>query len=100
MKAYSKGKNVFQRSIAQCVAKNLSLDKNKALRTNRNYGETQTIGRYTILRFLGAGGSGVVYEARRDDGLHVALKTLAKEMVGNDKARARLKREARSAAGL
>ena len=64
MKAYSKGKNVFQRSIAQCVAKNLSLDKNKALRTNRNFGKTQAIGRYTILldEILGDGYSCKCYK--------------------------------------
>lgn len=57
--------------------------------------------RYSIVEQIGAGGMGVVYEAR-DDRLRrtVAVKVLSPERVGNKTARARLIREARAAAAF
>jgi serine/threonine-protein kinase len=62
---------------------------------------SQLAGRYTVLGKLGAGGMGVVLEARdqRLDRL-VAVKLLPAEAVGDRRARERLLREARAAAGL
>src|SRR5512138_3374841 len=60
------------------------------------------IGRYRIVRLIGRGGMGVVYEAR-DDGLarNVALKVFASGARARDPAgAARLVREARAAAKL
>src|SRR5687767_15567560 len=61
----------------------------------------QQIGRYTILRQLGAGGMGEVYLAQ-DTSLNrkVAIKVLPEESVPDEQARKRLMREARAAATL
>jgi serine/threonine protein kinase len=59
------------------------------------------VGPYEITALLGAGGMGEVYRAH-DDRLDrdVALKLLPSAWFADDTARARLLREARSAAGL
>src|SRR5688500_2215515 len=60
-----------------------------------------TIGRYTILDRLGAGGMGEVYRARDSQlGRDVAVKVVAANAAGDPAARSRLLREARIAAQL
>ena len=61
----------------------------------------ERIGRYRVLRCLGRGGGGVVYEARDEvmDRL-VALKVLVQDFQSDADARARFQREAQAAARL
>jgi serine/threonine protein kinase len=56
------------------------------------------LGEYRLVRVLGEGGMGIVFEAVREtDGYTVALKVLRSELVGDDVYRRRLAHEARAA---
>jgi hypothetical protein len=61
----------------------------------------EQIGDYRILREIGRGGMGIVYEAEQVSlGRHVALKVLPQQMPPNPKHRQRFEREAQAAARL
>ena len=59
------------------------------------------LGDYRIIRKIGHGGMGVVYEAEQVSlGRHVALKVLPHQALANEKTKKRFEREARAAAKL
>ena len=68
---------------------------------NRLVEHPEQLGDYRILREIGRGGMGVVYEAEQVSlGRHVALKVLPQQLRPNLTQRQRFEREARSAARL
>ena len=61
----------------------------------------EQVGDFRIIRQVGKGGMGVVYEAEQVSlGRHVALKVLPRSMIVDAQARRRFEREAKSAARL
>jgi eukaryotic-like serine/threonine-protein kinase len=63
--------------------------------------ELKTVGGYRLVRPLGAGGMGTVYEAEETaTGRHVALKLIAAEFATSHEALERFRREGRLASGI
>jgi eukaryotic-like serine/threonine-protein kinase len=61
----------------------------------------ERIGEYRIIREIGRGGMGVVYEAEQETlGRRVAIKVLPGHLLPNEKLRSRFRREAQAAARL
>ncbi len=67
----------------------------------RSLEHPERLGDYRVLREIGRGGMGVVYEAEQVSlGRHVALKVLPRQVLPDRKRRQRFERESRSAARL
>jgi hypothetical protein len=63
--------------------------------------ELKQLGDYRMIREVGRGGMGIVYEAEQVSlGRHVALKVLPKELLETPQRRSRFEREAKAAAKL
>lgn len=63
--------------------------------------QLESLGDYRIIREVGRGGMGIVYEAEQISlGRHVAVKVLPRELLENPKHRSRFQREAKAAAKL
>lgn len=61
----------------------------------------ERVGEYRILREIGRGGMGVVYEAEQEPlGRRVAIKVLPRQLLANEKLRARFRRESQAASRL
>ncbi len=61
----------------------------------------ERVGEYRILREIGRGGMGVVYEAEQETlGRRVALKVMPGHLLANDRLRSRFRRESQAAARL
>ncbi len=78
-------------------------DASRASQSGTFFGvtELQQLGDYRIIREIGRGGMGIVYEAEQVSlGRRVALKVIPKELLQNPKRRYRFQREARAAGKL
>src|SRR5262245_51807716 len=76
-------------------------DRSPPASLRRTGAPLERLGDYRILREVGRGGMGVVYEAEQESlGRHVALKVLAAQALLEPRHLERFKREARAAARL
>jgi WD40 repeat protein/serine/threonine protein kinase len=88
------------------VEQDLSIDSESGLRSEQrlcfqSLGKERRLGDYRILREIGRGGMGVVYEAEQISlGRRVALKVLPRHAAGDQKSLERFRREAKAAARL
>lgn len=89
------------RSLLTSIAIIEGLKKDSAVEPNEDAQSIEQLDDYTIVREIGRGGMGVVFEAIHQSlGRRVAVKILASRLVGDTKHLTRFRREARAAARL
>ena len=89
------------RELFQSLAKLENLQKSSGDTVSEEIAAIESIGEYQILREIGRGGMGVVYEAHHQSlGRRVALKLLPPRLSVDNRSLARFHREARAVAKL
>lgn len=94
-------KDLFPAMLMMENLKPAEEDEEEAKKSHLSAVELDHLGDYRIIREVGRGGMGIVYEAEQVSlGRHVALKVLPKELLKEPRQRSRFEREARTAAKL
>src|SRR5262245_46601511 len=94
-------RDLFPALVEMEQLKPLTIDETGSFDTIAEPSDPQRVGEFRILRRVGHGGMGVVYEAVQESlGRHVALKLLPPAALAEPKRLERFRREAKNAARL
>jgi serine/threonine protein kinase/WD40 repeat protein len=94
-------RDLFPALVEMEQLKPVSADRTNAYATTVGTADPERVGEFRVLRRVGVGGMGVVYEAVQESlGRHVALKLLPLDALADPKRLERFRREAKAAAKL